>query len=170
MLALQVSIQLETLVSKRPNPGIGRPCSEPNLEAFEEMVQLFGGKVPGQLRQQIVDVLHNCLQKSMNQFISMLVDYKHITLTSCLPACAAQMSSKSAEVRAFSWTAATNVSLTKLREFLVNTIHTSSVVDPDPYIFLLPESGSGSMDNQAIKVRKKPCFLLFCDFFMTFYL
>jgi hypothetical protein len=43
----------------------------------------------------------------------------------------------------------------------------SSVPDPDPHVFGLP--GSGSFYHQA-KIIKKPCFLLFCDFFWTFYL
>jgi hypothetical protein len=68
MLALRrFPFQFETLASKRSSPRIRRPCSEPYLEAFEEMVQLFGGEVPGQLSQQIVDVLHNGLQQSINQ-------------------------------------------------------------------------------------------------------
>jgi hypothetical protein len=33
------------------------------------MVQLFGGEVPGQLSQQIVDVLHDSLQQSINQSV-----------------------------------------------------------------------------------------------------
>ncbi len=43
----------------------------------------------------------------------------------------------------------------------------TSVGDPDElYVFGPSESGSGSLYHQA----KKPWFLLFCDFFMTFYL
>ncbi len=65
-LPFRYSIQFETLASKRSSLRIKRPC-EIYLEAFKEMVQLFGGEVPGQLRQQIVDVLHNGLQQSINQ-------------------------------------------------------------------------------------------------------
>jgi hypothetical protein len=54
-----------------------------------------------------------------------------------------------------------------------------NVADPDPYVFGPPGSesgsisqryGSGSYYHQAKIVRKKPSFLLFCDFILTFYL
>jgi hypothetical protein len=43
----------------------------------------------------------------------------------------------------------------------------SSVQDPDPYVF--GPSGSASF-HQPAKNEEKSRFLLFCDFFMTFYL
>jgi hypothetical protein len=62
-----------------------------------------------------------------------------------------------------------NYNILEKKSVIISVWHSVAAPDPsDPCVFGPPGSRSGSFYHQAKKVRKT--FLLFCDFFLTFYL